>query len=454
MLRDLPAVDELLKVPEIMEKVQIHGRTAVLLACRSVVEQRRQTMLSGGRCDPSTLIKEITLYTEWLLKPQPRRVVNATGILLHTNLGRAPLSKGAQKAIQQAAEGYSDLELDLKSGKRGARAEHCERLLCHLTGAEDAVVVNNNAAAVLLCLTVLAKRRRVIISRSQLVEIGGGFRVPEVMKLSGARLVEVGTTNKVHEEDYKEALAQPAAVLMRVHPSNFRIRGFTREVELVDLAEIAHRHNAVMLDDLGSGALRSTSAYGLPEEPLVQESIREGADLVCFSGDKLLGGPQAGIILGKINLIAKLRKHPLARALRADKLCLASLSATLVSYISDNPEGELPVWKMIADPAEKIKQRVENWRNRLGFGIIQETRAAVGGGSLPDETLPSWSLLLETKSPLKLSASLRDCVPAILCRIEKDKVVLDARCVLEDEDEILIENVRKVVRRMDERTPG
>ncbi|MCK5430485.1 MAG: L-seryl-tRNA(Sec) selenium transferase, partial [Anaerolineales bacterium] len=338
-LRSLPSVDQLLISSQGVEWVAMYGRPLALDAIRRTLDQAREQYRQEGIIpDTYVLLAQIQSSLEIWVAPTLGPVINATGVILHTNLGRAPLSKTALQAAQSVALGYSTLEYDLSKGKRGSRLIHAEVLLQRLTGAEGALVVNNNAAAVMLVLTALARRRAVVIARSQLVEIGGGFRIPDVMKQSGARLVEVGTTNRVHLRDYEIALEEKPTVFLRVHRSNFRILGFTSEPELAEIAEVAHRTGLSMVDDLGSGSLIDTARYGLGHEPMVQESLAAGADLVCFSGDKLLGGPQAGIIIGRADLVTKLKKHPLARAIRADKLGLSALSATLLHYLKDEAE--------------------------------------------------------------------------------------------------------------------
>jgi L-seryl-tRNA(Ser) seleniumtransferase len=370
-------------------------------------------------------------------------VINATGVILHTNLGRAPLSKATIAAMKEAAESYSTLEYDLGKGQRGSRLIHAESILQKLTGAEAAVVVNNNASAVLLVLSALANKKRVVISRSQLVEIGGGFRVPDVMKQSGAKLIEVGTTNKVRLSDYEEAVEEPTALVMRAHRSNFKIVGFTEEPDLKDIVDAAHQANVAVVDDLGSGALFDTAKYGLAHEPTIQESLAAGADLVCFSGDKLLGGPQAGIIIGKKELINKIRKHPLARAVRADKTCLAGITATLLHYLKDEAEREIPVWKMISLTLQQLKLRADAWRDELGQGEVIQSESTVGGGSLPDECVSTYVLALNVKSPDKFLRKLREGNPPVIARTENDRVLLDPRTVLDDD--LLLRALKKVL---------
>jgi L-seryl-tRNA(Ser) seleniumtransferase len=344
------------------------------------------------------------------------------------------------------SRGYSTLEFDLESGKRGSRLIHAESLLQKLTGAEAAVIVNNNASAVLLVLSALANRKRVIISRSQLVEIGGGFRVPDVMKQSGAKLVEVGATNKVHIADYEEALAEPTGLVMRAHRSNFKLVGFTEEPELKEVVETAHKFGVPVVDDLGSGALYDTEKYGIAHEPTVQESMQAGADIICFSGDKLLGGPQAGIIIGKAELIAKIKKHPLARAVRADKACLAGLSATLLHYLKDEAEREVPIVKMMSLTLKQVKGRAEAWAAELGQGMVVEGESTVGGGSLPGESMPTFLLSLQVKSAEKFLRALRKNNPPIIARTENDKVLLDPRTVLPEQEGALLVGLKNLIK--------
>ena len=341
-----------------------------------------------------------------------------------------------------AAAGYTTLEFDLARGARGRRDLHAEDLLTRLTGAEAALVVNNNAAAVLLALTGLARRKQVLVSRSQLIEIGGGFRIPEILQQSGARLREVGTTNRTYPSDFLEAIDERTALILRAHHSNFRITGFTAEPALEELARLAAQHDLPLLDDLGSGALLDTAAFGLGHEPTVQESLRAGASLVAFSGDKLLGGPQAGILVGGQAWIDRLRRHPLARALRPDKLCLAALSATLLHYLREEAAEQVPVWRMIAASAAQQRKRARAWQVALGAGEVIKSRSTVGGGSLPEETLPSWSLALGVRRPDRLVAGLRGAVPPVVARVEQDRVLLDPRTVLPEQDDPLLAALR------------
>ncbi len=434
--------------------VAAYGRPLTLEAIRAALAEVREAVVKATQAitpqgeEPPTqpqipareiiLAQAAGLLAGWL-SPTLIPVINATGVVLHTNLGRAPLSRAALEAIQNLTGGYCTLEYDLKRGMRGQRWQHAEALITRLTGAEAALVVNNNAAAVLLVLSTLARRKRVVISRTQLVEVGGGFRIPEVMSQSGAHLVEVGATNRVHVGDYEKALEEePAALVMRAHHSNYRITGFTSEPSLAELVEVAHCAHVPLVDDLGSGALLDTARFGLDHEPTVQESIQAGADLVCFSGDKLLGGPQAGIIAGRKDLLERIKRHPLARALRADKLCLAALTATLEHYLKDEVEREVPVWQMMVRTPEQLQARARRWAEVLGRGNVIEGRSAVGGGSLPENTLPTYLFALPVAQPDRLLALLRRGNPPVIARIEEDMVVLDPRTVAADQEGALL----------------
>jgi L-seryl-tRNA(Ser) seleniumtransferase len=445
-LRNLPSVEGLLQSAR--KLIDVYGRPLTLNALRLTLDETRARI----KLDPETALPSMDVIltqaeshlSAWT-SPTLLPVINATGVILHTNLGRAPLSDAAIHAIDAASRNYSNLEYDLTKGGRGSRLTHAESVLKKLTGAEAAIVVNNNASAVLLALSALANKKRVIISRTQLVEIGGGFRLPDVMKQSGAKLVEVGTTNKVRLSDYEEALEESTALVMRAHRSNFKIVGFTEEPELNKIAEIAHKANIPVMDDLGSGALLDTAKYGLAHEPTVQASLAAGVDLVCFSGDKLLGGPQAGIILGKKDLIAKIRKHPLARAVRADKTCLAGITATLIHYLKDEAEKEIPIWRMLSLTLDQLKVRAEAWRDALGQGDVIKSESTVGGGSLPEESISTFVLSLNVESPEKFLKKLREGNPPIIARVEDDKILFDPRTVFPEQDQTLISTLYSLI---------
>ena len=418
-LRSLPSVDSLLQITCVIEWVHLYGHALVVKAIRTTLDKTRDQFPETGKVPESAeLLQTIeTSLREWTT-PSLLPVINATGVIIHTNLGRAPLSESAILAIQAAAQGYTNLEFDLETGQRGSRLIHAESLLQQLTGAEAALVVNNNAASVLLGLIALAHRRRVIIARSQLVEIGA--------------------TNRVHVSDYEDALREPTALVMRAHRSNFKITGFTQEPSLAEIVRSAHAAGVPVMDDLGSGTLLDTSIYGMEYEPCVQDSLDAAADLICFSGDKLLGGPQAGILIGRAELITKLKKHPLARAVRADKLCLAGLSATLLHYLKGEAEQKIPVWRMIALKPAEIKTRAEQWVQILGCGTVIPGTSTVGGGSLPGETLPTFLFALEAKQSKRFMERLRTNQPPVIARIEEKCVVLDPRTVLPEQETDLL----------------
>ncbi len=429
-------------------------------AARATLQRAREAILAERRVDSSleALISEASSLLSDSKQPAPRAVINATGVIINTNLGRAPLSDAALAAIAAVASGYSALEYDLARGERGSRLTPVRALLRDVTGAEDALVVNNNAAAMLVTLSGLANGRDVIISRGELVEIGGGFRIPDVLRQSGARLVEVGTTNRTRVADFAAAIAPETALLLSVHPSNYRILGFTASPTLAELAHLAHQRQIPLIHDLGSGALLRTEQWGLLHEPMPQDSIAAGADLICFSGDKLLGGPQAGIVAGKTALIAQLERHPLMRAMRIDKLTLAALHATLQAYHNGTAEREIPVWRMIAAPANEVKARAARWVEALyQDGIVADVReglSTIGGGSMPGETLPTWHCVITPKpgSPLldeaagdaaaTLSARLRGGQTPVVARVLRDRVHLDPRTVLPEQDTTLLQAIR------------
>jgi len=417
-------------------------------AVRASISQARTQIRQGASCPSSD---EILTVAEHFLddsqRPNLQPVINATGVIINTNLGRSPLSQEALQAVQRVAGGYTNLEYELEVGERGSRHSHVSTLLCELTGAEAALVTNNNAAAVLLALSTLAAVREVIISRGQLVEIGGGFRVPDVMSQSGCKLIEVGTTNRTRLSDYAAAITEHTALLLTVHPSNFQIVGFTESTSVEAMAELAHQHGLLLMDDLGSGCLLASERYGLGHEPMPQESIAAGADVVCFSGDKLLGGPQAGILVGKAAVLQRISKHPLMRAIRIDKMTLAALEATLRHYQREEAETHIPIWRMIAASPGSIAGRAASWVSMLQkYGIparMQRGESTVGGGSLPGETLPTTLLALDagnvSMSLDELAKRLRLRSSPLIVRILRDALLVDPRTVLEEQDNEVVQ---------------
>lgn len=450
--RNLPSVDRVLQEIEPFLEAAGWPHELAVEAVRGVLEGCRQEIAAGGGCPPleEVAARAVRCLQEWL-RPSLRPVINASGVILHTNLGRAPLSAAALAAVRSVAAGYANLEYDLEAGRRGSRHDHARALLSRLTGAEAALAVNNNAAALLLALSALAGEKEVIISRSQAVEIGGGFRIPDVLKQSGARLVEVGTTNRTYRQDYEAAVGPDTAVLLRVHRSNFALVGFCHDVALDDLVGLGRDRGLVVLDDLGGGALLDTSAYGLAHEPTVQESVQAGAGLVCFSGDKLLGGPQAGLIVGRADLVARLERHPLARAVRLDKMALAALEATLLHYLRGEAVRQVPIWRMIAQPAAEVRRRARRWQRTLAAAGGTQVRlvrseTAVGGGALPGQTLPTWAVEIAGLPALPaVAARLRGGDPPIVPRIEDDRLLLDPRTVLPEQERTLLANVAQVL---------
>ncbi|MBI4498278.1 MAG: L-seryl-tRNA(Sec) selenium transferase [Chloroflexi bacterium] len=455
-LRGLPSVDRVLSDPQVRVALASLRRDIVVDMVRQRLDRARQEMVAGG-APPAfeNLVGLVLADLALLSRPSLRPVINATGVVLHTNLGRAPLSQEAAAAAQDAALRYSNLEFELDSGERGSRLSHIETLLCRLTGAEAALVVNNNASAVLLGLTALAQGWEVVVSRSQAVEIGGGFRIPDVLRQSGAQLVEVGTTNRTYLADYEAAITGQTAALLRVHPSNFKIVGFTESVPLEQMVRLAHERHLIVLDDLGSGCLLDTAAYGLDHEPMVQESVAAGADLIFFSGDKLLGGPQAGLVVGRADLVRRLRRHPLARAVRIDKMSLAALAVTLLHYLRGEALSAIPIWRMIARPLASLEEQARGWAARLGAeATVVEGESYVGGGSLPGSTLPTRLVAVAPRVPAggssgaaaqHLAARLRLGDPPIVARIERDRLLLDPRTVLPDEETPLLNRLSEAL---------
>lgn len=460
VLKLLPSIDTLLQTPSALAIREESGAKKLTNLARTATDLlRAEVQLDGSDCDRENLLDraETHLRRAWEYQKSKRihRLINATGVIIHTNLGRAPLSENTKKTLIDEASGYCNLEYDLGTGKRAKRGLRAENLLAELTGAESALIVNNCAAAAVLVLTALSKGGEAIVSRGELVEIGGDFRVPDVMEQSGADLVEVGTTNRTKLADYENAITENSRLIVKVHPSNYRIIGFTETPEISDLSELARKKNVLLYEDAGSGALIDLSEFGLSDEPLITRSIASGADVVTFSGDKLLGGPQAGLIVGGSEVIEKIRKHPLYRALRASKLIYAALEATLDSFSRENAFKEIPVLRMLSMSEARLRERTETFtkelKNKLGegsnfdFEIIEGT-SVVGGGSAP-AVKPKTALLSISKngwSAAQLEKELRLSNPGVITRILDDRVVIDLRTVSDDDEAYLLEVFTKL----------
>lgn len=454
-LRQLPSVDELMNAAALEGLEEHYSRDVIVNATRTVLEELRLAITAAETASPTpegfsveSICRRITSHLQQKFSPSLRPAVNATGIILHTGLGRAVLSQQAIDAINDVAQGYCTLATDLETGRRGHRDVHLNDLLCELTGAEAATVVNNNAAATMLILNTLAKGREVIVSRGQLVEIGGSFRMPEVMETSGAILREVGTTNKTHLRDYVAAISENTGAILRVHQSNYRIVGFFEEPPIEDLVAVGRDHNLPVIDDLGSGALVNLSEYGLEAEPMVQDSIRAGADVVCFSGDKLIGGPQSGVIVGKAGVIERIRKNPLARAMRIGKMTTAAMAATLRLFLNpDVLNQKHPCYQMLSCSLEELDRRAQAVADRLAASTTQAAEVSVmdggsqvGSGSVPAQTMPTRLLRVKAAavSVQVLARMLRYCAPPIFARVQREAVLLDFRTIRPDED-VLVE---------------
>lgn len=459
LLRHLPAVDRLLNEPALRALANCVPHVLLVEAAQQSVAELRREVLAGQAPDlsPAAVADRAAALARIKTEPALRPVLNATGTLLHTNLGRAPLAPAALAAAAAVSRGYSNLEFDLASGERGHRYSHIEELLLRLTGAEAATVVNNNAGAVLLALTALAKGKEAIVSRGEMIEIGGAFRVPEVMEAGGVLLREVGTTNKTHLPDYRAAIGENTGLLLKVHTSNYRILGFTAAVSAAELVGLGHAHGLPVMEDLGSGMLLDLTPFGLPREPTVAEAVAAGIDVVTFSGDKLLGGPQAGIIVGRKEAVEKIRRHPLARALRSDKLTLAALEATLRLYLDPSRAlAEIPVLHMLAVPATELRNRSRRLARRLTAAIgdmarievVAET-STVGGGALPLTELPGYAAAItpQNLSVDSLAARLRAGRPPVVGRIQDGRLLLNPRTVARNEETDLIRVVTDAIRR-------
>ncbi len=447
-LRHLPAVDVLLAHPLLETQITRHHRNLVVDAAREALANIRREVLTAGATVPplDAIAAETVARLQKIVSPTLQPVINATGVIVHTNLGRSLLSERARRAMVEAAQAYNNLEFDLDVGKRGSRYHHAESLLCRLTGAEAAVVVNNNAAALVLSLSTLAAEKEVLIGRGQLIEIGGRFRIPDIMAQSGAKLVEVGTTNKTYLDDYENNLhTVNTGLILQVHHSNFKIVGFTAEPSLAELVALGEQYGIPVMHDLGSGTLLDTAKYGLAHEPTIQESVASGAAVVTASGDKLLGGPQAGIILGRADIIARIKKHPLTRAFRVDKVTLAALQATLLAYLEGTAEEELPTWRMVSLDVRTINRRARKWQRVLsGAGITAEVVAAasaVGGGSLPGQTLPTRAVRIAAPHAAKIAAQLRAAAVPVITRLEEGAIWLDPRTVLPEQESVLLDEI-------------
>ena len=444
--RDLPSVEAVLT--DLDDIIHTYDRSWVVDLVRSQLKTARELIKSGDQNIKGQDIADgVRDSVKWLTQPVPRQIINATGVVIHTNLGRSPLSEESIESIKQAAIGYSDLELDLATGRRGSRQAHVQQLLSQLTGAEASLVVNNNASAILLGLSALALGKSVVVSRGEAVEIGGGFRIPDVLLQSGASLSEVGTTNRTYISDYERAINDDTGAFLKAHASNFRVEGFTASVEPLELVALGTKHGIPVLHDVGSGCFLNTEDYGMAHEPTPQESVRAGVGLTFFSGDKLLGGPQAGIVVGTRSLISVLERHPLARAVRIDKLSLASLTMTLQHYLLNESEKKIPIWRMISASAEDIKDRANLLKEGLEVhSTVVESRSPIGGGSLPGETLPSWVLAIHCAETVggadRVLNNLRMGEKPVIGRIADEQVLLDPRTVLPEQDADLKRSLR------------
>ena len=446
-LRQIPSMSSVLSDTRISELMTGFSTEAVTALIRQQLSQIRSTIDSKSEI-PTVLeiSNQVSDHIERNWSNWPRNVINATGVVIHTNLGRAPLSTESMEAAIDSSKTYSDLELELDSGKRGSRQARISQLLSSLTGAEAGFVVNNNAAALMLGLSALALGKEVIVSRSEAVEIGGGFRIPDILKQSGVTLAEVGTTNRTYVRDYESELNEETGAILSIHASNFKIIGFTAAPSISDLSNLGARGEIPVLHDVGSGSLLDTTKYGLAPEPRPQESIAAGADLCFFSGDKLLGGPQAGIVIGRKIYIEKLSNHPLARAFRIDKMNLAALTATLIHYLKEEAQNKIPVWQMISAGLDDLRKRAHNISTKIPKSDLYSlevigTKSTIGGGSLPGETMDSFGIQLKVNNPEQFALKIRTGSSPVVPRIEDDTVIFDLRTVLQNDDETLIASI-------------
>jgi L-seryl-tRNA(Ser) seleniumtransferase len=461
VLKKLPKIDEVLLILEKQNIYDLAPREVIKEACRKIVQDLREKIVNAKKKlpaefspDASAVAKEVEKSIKGLYRYSLRRVVNATGVILHTNLGRAPLCPEALERIMEVGKAYSNLEFDLAKGERGQRYDHVSSLICALTGAEDALIVNNNAAAVLLVLNTLADKKEAIVSRGELIEIGGEFRIPEIMQKSATKLREVGTTNRTRLSDYEKAINDKTGLIMKVHTSNYRIVGFTEEASIESLVELGKSHGIPVMDDLGSGCLIDLDLYGLQHEPTIRERLAAGVDVVTFSGDKLLGGPQAGIIVGKKEVLAKIKKNPLNRALRIDKFTLAALEATLMRYLNPaEAPRKLRALKALTESVVDVKKRAEKLITKLqkeNFDSLQfsfrNDFSAAGGGSLPTQQIPTILVAVKNKKmpATKMEEKLRQLDVPIIARVDKDEILFDLRTVAEDEFAFIVEGFKQI----------
>jgi L-seryl-tRNA(Ser) seleniumtransferase len=458
LFRKIPAVDQLLLRPAIISCINRTSREFVVQEIQNILQEIREAIRSsnsaGSDSNPEGIEIALIRSIENRLRPNLRPVINATGVILHTNLGRAPLSIAAQKSLSAFSANYTNLEYEINTGERSQRDKLLESLLQEVLGCEAATVVNNNSAAVFLILNSLAFGREVIVSRSELVEIGGAFRIPDIMVRSGAILREVGTTNKTRLKDYTDAIGPNTAMLLRIHPSNFRMIGFTERPSLPSLVELAQNSGIPLIEDIGSGSLLDLKPFGIKDEPVAQESIDAGADLICFSGDKILGGPQAGIIAGKRKLIDPIRKNPLMRTYRVEKLIYGALEATLGSYRFGKAAAEIPVIRMLSMTKQELNRRARNFSRKLKAGLRDDIRislsegdSVVGGGSCPECNLPTTLIVLQSTGvrPNTIESRLRAQDPPIILRLEMDRVLIDLRTVFPEQEKTLLEGLKKAL---------
>lgn len=454
----LPKVDAILNENRIINFLDKYPRSYVVDVIRTVIDSYRKKILKGDiqEVNYEEIVIDICNQLEINYRPSLRRVINATGTVIHTNLGRSPISKYALERVMEIGGRYNNLEYNLEEGKRGSRYSHVEKIICKITGAEAAMVVNNNAAAVMLVLSTIAKNKEVIVSRGQLVEIGGSFRIPLVMEQSGAILKEIGTTNRTHLYDYENAINENTAAILKVHQSNYRILGFTEEVSIDELIELKKKYNLPLIEDIGSGVFIDLSKYGLTYEPTVQNSIKKGVDVVTFSGDKLLGGPQAGIIIGKKDFIQRMKKNQLTRALRIDKFTLAALEATLNLYLDEEKViKEVPILNMLTLDSEELKRRANKLLRILKKAIkddrakiaIKEDYSTVGGGAMPLETIPTYAVFVEPKNKKieMVEQELRKCEIPVVVRVSKNNIIIDVRTLFEDDYIVIQKNLNSIL---------